>query len=88
MDGAKSYSSPVVSGSKLSAYDRDPLPDPSEYRSVAGALQYLTWTQPDIAFVVNQVCQFMHNPTTAHWTVVKRILRYIKRTADHGLVFQ
>ncbi|RWR76373.1 putative polyprotein [Cinnamomum micranthum f. kanehirae] len=87
LDGAKPYSSPVAHGSKLSVLDGDPLPDASEYRSAVGALQYLTWTRPDIAFAVNQVCRFMHNPTTNHWTAVKRILRYIKGTINHGLSF-
>ena len=56
MDRAKPYSSLVINGSKLSILDGDPLPDPSEYRNAIGALQYLTWTRPDIAFAVNQVC--------------------------------
>lgn len=66
MDGAKPYSSPVINGSKLSLLDGDPLPDPSEYRSAVRALQYLTWTRPDITFTINQVCQFIHSPTTTH----------------------
>lgn len=31
--------------------------------------------------------QFLHTPTTLHWTSVKRILRYIKVTIDVGLKF-
>ncbi|KAL5577185.1 hypothetical protein UlMin_018884 [Ulmus minor] len=30
-------------------------------------------------------CQFMHNPTTAHWLSVKRILRYLRGTMQQGL---
>lgn len=63
MDGAKPYSSPMLSGSKLSIFDGDPLPDPSEYRSAVGALQYLTWTRPNIAYTVNQVCQLIYVQT-------------------------
>ena len=44
MDGAKPYSLPVISGSKLSLLDGDPLLDPFEYQSTVGALQYLKWT--------------------------------------------
>jgi hypothetical protein len=63
---AKPLSSPAPSGKKLSLFDSDPLQDPKEYRSVVGALQYLTITRPNISFTVNQVCQFMHQPTTSH----------------------
>lgn len=42
IDGAKPYSSLMVNGSLLRAFDGDPLPDPSEYHSAVGALQYLT----------------------------------------------
>jgi histone deacetylase 1/2 len=41
-------------------------------------------TRPDIAFAVNKVCQFLHAPTTVHWSVVKRILRYIRGTLTFG----
>jgi histone deacetylase 1/2 len=55
------------------------------YRSVVGGLQYLTLTRPDISFVVNKVCQYLSQPTDAHWEAVKRILRYVKGTLQVGL---
>jgi hypothetical protein len=48
-------------------------------------LQYLTLTRPDISFSVNKICQFLHAPTTVHLTAAKRILRYVRETADLGL---
>jgi histone deacetylase 1/2 len=48
----------------------------------------LTLTRPDISFSVNKVCQYLHAPTTSHWTAVKRILRYIHGTSRVGLTFQ
>ena len=88
MDGAKPLSSPVAAGSKLSKYLGDPVFDPSLYRSIVGALQYVTLTRLDISFVVNQVCQFMHAPTVTHWIAIKRIMHYLKGTLDHGLHYK
>uniref|UniRef100_A0A2N9FCJ3 GAG-pre-integrase domain-containing protein n=1 Tax=Fagus sylvatica TaxID=28930 RepID=A0A2N9FCJ3_FAGSY len=59
-------------------------PKPRSYKQIVGALQYLTMTQPDLTYAVNQACQFMHSPTTTHLQAVKRILRYIKGTIDLG----
>lgn len=58
-----------------------------QYRSLAGALQYVVLTRPDIAYAVNHVFQFMHAPTTVHLVALKRILRYLHGTITHGLVF-
>lgn len=68
-------------------HEGEPYSDPANYRSVVGALQYLTITRHDLAYPVNQVCQFMQNPTSTHWSAVKQILHYLKNTCDHGLVY-
>ncbi|KAJ9543577.1 hypothetical protein OSB04_023284 [Centaurea solstitialis] len=59
--------------------------DPVLYRSLAGALQYLTFTRPDITYAVQQVCLFMHDPREPHFTALKRIIRYLRGTMDLGL---
>jgi len=55
---------------------------PTEHRHIVRALQYCTFTRPDIAYSVNQLCQFIHSPTTVHMTAAKRVLRYLKGTLD------
>ena len=64
------------------------LPNGTKNRSIVGALQYLSLTRSDIAFLVNKVCQFMHYPTSDHWVAVKRILCYLKHTIQYGLLIQ
>nr|AAK02020.2 Putative gag-pol polyprotein [Oryza sativa]AAP52036.1 retrotransposon protein, putative, Ty1-copia subclass [Oryza sativa Japonica Group] len=87
MENCKSVGTPLSTVEKLSAYEGEKLgeKDATQYRSVVGALQYLTLTRPDISFSVNKVCQFLQNPTTVHWATVKRILRYVKGTLGLGL---
>ncbi|CAH9110232.1 unnamed protein product [Cuscuta epithymum] len=69
----------------LSLTDGELLSDVTQYRSMVGALQYLTLTRPDITYVVHLVSQFMHAPRTTHLLAVKRIYRYLQGTSTHGL---
>ncbi|XP_022019884.2 uncharacterized mitochondrial protein AtMg00810-like [Helianthus annuus] len=85
MDSCKPIATPVDTQSKLSAHSGTLHDDPTTYRSLAGALQYLTFTRPDISYAVQQICMHMNSPTTAHWNALKRILRYIHGTIDLGL---
>jgi histone deacetylase 1/2 len=87
MKMCKSVDTPLSVSDKLSVMDGEVLSseDSTRYRSIVGALQYITLTRPDIAFSVNKVCQFLHAPTTVHWTAVKRILRYLQGTVALGL---
>lgn len=90
MSDCKPFNTPLSTSEKLSLHEGDLLgsSDATQYRSIVGALQYLTLTRPDISFSVNKVCQFLHAPTTVHWATVKRILRYLKYTASLGLKFE
>ncbi|XP_025984537.1 uncharacterized mitochondrial protein AtMg00810-like [Glycine max] len=85
MSSCKSSPTPVDTKPKLSATSSTPFEDPTLYRSLAGALQYLTFTRPDITYAVQQVCLFMHDPKDEHMNALKHILRYIQGTIDHGL---
>ena len=52
MIACKPCSTPVDTQAKLSEDTGDPVEDPTGYRSLAGALQYLTFTRPDISYAV------------------------------------
>jgi hypothetical protein len=85
MADCKPCATPVDTQGKLSTAG-PPVADPTSYRSVVGALQYLIFTRPDIANAVQQVCLHMHDPREPHLTAMKRILRYLWGTLDFGLL--
>jgi hypothetical protein len=55
------------------------------YRSLTKALQYLTFTRADIAYVVQQVCHLMREP---HLIVVKQILHYLHGSLNYDLLLR
>jgi hypothetical protein len=87
MAECKPSSTPVHISLKLAA-DGPPVQDPSDYRSLAGSLQWLTFTRPDISYAVQHVCLYMHDPREPHLAALKRILRYVRGTLDLGLLLQ
>jgi hypothetical protein len=87
MTDCKSCTTPVDLNPKLSA-DGDPVADPTDFRSLAGTLQYLTFTRPDISYAVQQICLHMHDPREPHLAALKRILRYLRGTLHMGLLIR
>ena len=85
MLNCKPAPTPIDTKAKVSALEGTPAPDAAFYRSIVGALQYLTLTRPDLQYAVQQVCLHMHAPRDSHWSLVKRILRYICGTMALGL---
>ncbi|GJV77521.1 ribonuclease H-like domain-containing protein [Tanacetum coccineum] len=75
---------PIDTDSKLGP-DGVPVQDPTLYRSLAGGLQYLTFTRPDLSYAVQQVCLYMHDPREPHFAALKRIMRYVQGTLELGL---
>ena len=86
LQDSKPASTPLSTFALLLTYG-SPLSDSTAYRSLVGALQYLTITCSNISHAVNQVSQFLHAPTTKHFQAIKRILRYVKGTLSYGLHF-
>eukprot|EP00253_Pinus_taeda_P004395 PITA_04395 len=55
------------------------------YRKLMGSLMYLVNMRSDICFAVNQLSQFMVDPTRVHWVVAKHVLKYLRHTTYYGL---
>nr|GEW44753.1 ribonuclease H-like domain-containing protein [Tanacetum cinerariifolium] len=62
-----------------------PVSDPTLNWSLAVALQYLTFTRPNISYAVQQVCLYIRDPQEPHFSALKQIMRYVRSTLDHGL---
>jgi hypothetical protein len=60
----------VDTQAKASVEPGPPVADLTHFRSLASALQYLTFTRPDIAYAVQQICLHMHDPWEPHLTAM------------------
>ena len=89
MASSKSVKTPMDS---LTVSSADcPLPGTEEqlemtsvpYREACGSLMSLAInSRPDILFAVGVACRYMHNPGYAHWSLLKRIMKYLVGTID------
>ena len=62
--------------------------DPKEYQAIVGLLMYIALAaRPDIVFAVLALSRYNSQPRTIHLTAAKRVLRYLRKTADHCLHF-
>ncbi|KAH9727196.1 hypothetical protein KPL70_008566 [Citrus sinensis] len=58
------------------------------YAKAVGSLMYaMLCTRPDICFTVGMVSRYLSNPGPEHWTAVKHIMKYLKRTKNYILVY-
>ncbi|XP_050890101.1 uncharacterized mitochondrial protein AtMg00810-like [Lathyrus oleraceus] len=85
MTSCKPSATLIDTKQKLSTSSDTSYEDPSLHRSLAGALQYPTFTRPDISYDVQQVCLHMHAPRAKHMLALKRILHYVQGTLHFGL---
>jgi hypothetical protein len=58
------------------------------YKQIVGSLMYLTSTRPDIMYAVSLISRYMECPAEAHLLAAKRIFRYLKGTADYGILYK
>ncbi|EGD80810.1 hypothetical protein PTSG_11720 [Salpingoeca rosetta] len=85
---AASVSTPMRVGIDASSISEQPdrrLP----FRNLVGSLLYLAnRTRPDVSFACGLLCRYMDRYTTVHWQAAKHVVRYLKATSEHGLLFK
>ena len=89
MDHCNPVSTPLEAGRQFTKFSDGDVPfDKEIYQQAIGCLTYAsTSTRPDISAAVGALSQHMSQPSTDHWSGVKRVLRYIKGTLNYGLIF-
>ena len=90
MKECKPVGTPVSPGTHLEKLAEDEeVVEQQLYQSVVGSLMYLSvCTRPDIAYAVGTLARFSSKPGKSHWMAVKRVLRYLKGTANDGILFR
>jgi hypothetical protein len=88
MVDCKPISTLVDTQAKVSTEFEPPVADLTHFRSLVGALQYLTFTRRDIAYAVQQICLHRHDPREPHLTAMKHTLRYLRGTLDYGILLR
>ena len=53
--------------------------------SMIGSLLYLTASRPDISYNVAVCARYQVNPNESYMIALKRIIKYVKTTADFGV---
>ena len=60
-----------------------------EYQRLTGSLMWPSLgSRPDIAFAAGFLGRFNSNPTTNHYAAQKRLLRYLRKTTAHGILYR
>ncbi|XP_038715042.1 uncharacterized mitochondrial protein AtMg00810-like [Tripterygium wilfordii] len=88
---AKPLTSPTELNTHISIHSGTSLDDPSCYHQLIGRLMYLTLTRLNINYIVNNLSQFLQQPSDKHLQaahcVLRYVLRYLKGSPRQGLFF-
>ncbi|GJT49301.1 hypothetical protein Tco_0975458 [Tanacetum coccineum] len=85
MESCDPVGTPMEIKDKLDLDQNGSLVDATKYRSMIGALMYLTSSRPDIVHATCLCARYQAKPTEKHLKEVKRIFRYLWGTVNMGL---
>lgn len=85
--GCKAATTPMTKRVKFKTNEGDLLDDPQSYMRIVGKLLYLGFTRPDIAFITQQLSQYVDAPRSSHWKGALNVIRYLEGTPSLGLFF-
>ena len=69
------------------AEDRKKMKDVPYASAISSIMYAMLCTRPDVCLATSLAGRYQSNPGVDHWTAVKNILKYLKRTKDMFLVY-
>ena len=89
MSNSNSVATPTDLNLKLVKDDAGKKVNATLYKQIVRSLMYLTSTcRSDIIYAISLINRYMECPTEAHLLAAKRIFRYLKGTADYGILYK
>nr|GFA03760.1 hypothetical protein [Tanacetum cinerariifolium] len=85
MESCDPIGTPIEIKDKLGLDQNGTLIDATKYRSMIGALMYLTSSRPDIVHATCLCARYQAKPIEKHLKEVKMIFRYLRGTVNMGL---
>ena len=95
MEQLKKEFLPVLQGVKLSKTQSPTTTEDRKrmkvipYASAIGSIKYaMLCTRPNVCLAISLAGRYQSNPGVDHWTAVKNILKYLKRTKDISRIWR
>ena len=86
--GCWASSTLIEQNHKLGGQEDESAIDKGQYQRLVWRLIYLSHTRPNVAYLVEVVSRFMHDPREKHIQVVHKVLQYLKATPGRGILFK
>jgi hypothetical protein len=89
MENCKGVSTPMEANIHLTAAINTASPqEKADYQRAIGSIMYvMLGTRPDLAYAVSTLSQFSINPGPEHAQAIKRVLRYLQKTVNLGILY-
>ena len=85
LDSVSPVKTPMSPNVKLTVDLLGKSVDSSLYRSMIGSFLYLIASRPNLSYNVGVCARYQTNPKESHMIALKRIIKYVKATANFGV---
>jgi len=81
---SKEFVTLMATNCYLGADEKGNSIDQTKYRGIIGSQLYLTASRPNIIFSVYMCARYQSSPKESHFSIIKRIMKYLKGNLDVG----